>query len=683
MAGTLQYASHANFSVGMVRDIPRHLLPEGAVYDATNIVITNSGSLAKRGASSTALATATSHAPSEMGAQRSANTDGRSRLYTGAVLDTGFAQFASMPFSSAGQTLSTFTSSIAAGELARPTTYGDSIVFAVSGTGTSPVAWCGGADFSETSANYSASGLSITTTAGNNAINVGATAAGNIKIGGYVHLSNGTDEYTGRVVNVASPNIVVDPAPINPRTGLAVTTYTSIAYYPVLPQVGANSDGQYVSSAGCVGTFVSGGDSRIVLGNVKITTGSSTQSHPNRIMWSVREASDATVSNCDGIVQATRAGFPTLNYIDIEDIEQVIALVPIGSGNMLVVGTKQCVLLAGQLLTQSAGQTNASLGRGGLTASIRGFPQQVGCISAKSVQRTSAGVMFAAADGVYLTDGSSLINTMTNKISNLWGDSLSGGTIFAFDSSTFSSPPDAVAPYTAGTDVFAPSGYTLGVYGSANINDSHYYVSLASGGFLCDLRSKYGWTRIQAGQLEIASSTADADQTSNRIYAIKYGADATVSSTDRVIRLDPVVSPAQTSVDADTSTVNASITTKAYTEGDPAQKRRYRHTLATYQLVGGDSTYPSSTTYPSSELFPGSSGGYFTVTAVRGLDGAGTSTLVGTTTATSTTSTVARYDHQTLNQAVTYVIETFSAPPAFQLYEVTNAFNQLRPGRVA
>lgn len=678
MAGTLQYASHANFSVGMVRDIPRHLLPEGAVYDATNIVITNSGSLAKRGASSTALATATSQAPSEMGAQRSANTDGRSRLYTGAVLDTGFAQFGSMPFSSAGQTLSTFTSSITTGELGRPTTYGDSIVFAVSGTGTSPTAWCGGADFSETAANYSASGLSITTVVGNNTINVGATAAGNIKIGGYVHLSNGTDEYTGRVVNVASPNIVVDPAPIYAKT------FTSLAYYPVLPQVGTNNDGQYVSSAGCVGTFVSGGDSRIVLGNIKITnvaTGA-VQSHPNRIVWSVREASDATVSNCDGIVQATRAGFPKLNYIDIEDIEQVIALVPIGSGNMLVVGTKQCVLLAGQLLTQSAGQTEASLGRGGLTASIRGFPQQVGCISAKSVQRTSAGVMFAAADGVYLTDGSSLINTMTNKISNLWGDSLSGGTIFAFDSSTFSSPPDAVAPFVAGTDVFAPSGYTLGVYGSANINDSHYYVSLASGGFLCDLRSKYGWTRIQAGQLEIAASTADADQTSNRIYAIKYGADATVSSTDRVIRLDPVVSPAQTSVDADGSTVNASITTKAYTEGDPAQKRRYRHTLATYQLVGGDSTYPSSTTYPSTDLFPGSSGGYFTVTAVRGLDGAGTSTLIGTTTATSTTSTVDRYDHQTLNQAVTYVIETFSAPPAFQLYEITNAFNQLRPGRV-
>lgn len=680
MAGALQYASHANFSVGMVRDLPRHLLPEGAVWDATNIVITNSGSLAKRGASKTALGATTAHAPSEMGSQRSANTDGRSRLYTASVLTGGNAQFGSMPFSSAAQTLSLFSSSINTEGMSRPTTYGDSIVFGVLG-GDGPFAWCGGADFSETSANYSASGLSITTTSGSSTISVGATPASNIAIGGYIHLTNGTEEYTGRVVSVGASSVTVDPAPIRTTT----SPMTTLAYYPVLPRVGAINDGQYLSGAGCIGTFVSGGDSRIVLGNVKIVDASSSseRSHPNRIVWSVREASDATVSNVDGLVQATQAGFPKLNYIDIEDIEQIIALVPIGSGNMLVVGTKQCVLLSGSLLTQAESETEASLGRFGLTASIRGFPQQVGCISAKSVQRTSAGVMFAAADGVYLTDGSSMVNTMVNKISNLWAESLSGATVLTFDSSTFASPPDAVSPYVAGTDVFAPTGYTLGVYGSANINDSHYYISLASGGFLCDLRSKFGWTKVQAGQLEIASSATDADQTSNRIYAIKHGADPLVSSTDRVFRLDPVVTPAQTTTDADGEKIDASITTKAYTEGDPAQKRRYRHTMVTYQLIGGESVYPSSTTYPFGELFPGSSSGYFTVTAVRGLDGGGASSTIGSTTTGIETSTVARYDHQTLNQAVSYVIQTTGAPPAFQLYEITNAYNQLRPGRVA
>ena len=70
------------------------------------------------------------------------------------------------------------------------------------------------------------------------------------------------------------------------------------------------------------------------------------------------------------------------------------------------------------------------------------------------------------------------------------------------------------------------------------------------------------------------------------------------------------------------------------------------------------------------------------MTATKGLDGAGSSALIGTTSATAATSTVDRYDHQSLTQALTYTIETSSSPPAFALYEVTNGFNQLRPGRI-
>jgi len=678
MAGAIKYASHANFSVGMVRDLPRHLLPEGAVFDATNIVITNSGSLAKRGAAPTALAATTSAAPDAIGAQRSANTDGRSRLYTSGVTSGGVLRFGSMTFSNELQTLHSFTSSIQADLVTDPTVFGDSIVFGVTGPGV--FAWCGGADFSETSTEYSNTSVSVTTTAGEASITVGSTPASNMKTGGFIHLRNASEEYTGRIVNVGSTTVTVDPPPTR-DTDAALT---SLFYYPALPQVGLLNDGRYISSAGCVGTYAYGGDSRIVLGNLQITdaaTGSVSR-HPNRIMWSVSEASDRTVDKTDGLVQATRSGFPKYNFIDIEDIEQVIALVPIGSSNMLVIGTKQCVLLTGSLKTE-APETDEVAARNRSTAAIRGFPQKVGCISGKSVQRTSAGVMFAAKDGIYITDGASLVNTMNNKISNLWEQSLAGGTIFTFDSSSFASPPDAVAPLVAGTDVLAPSGYALGVYGSANINDSHYYISLASGGFLCDLRSQFGWTRIQSGQLEIGGATEDADQTSNRVYAIKHNADASTSGTDRVIRLDPVVAPAQTTTDADGSLINASITTKAYAEGDPAQKRRYRHTLATYQLIGGQSIYPSGTTYPSISLFPGSSSGQFTVTATRGLDGIGNSTTIGLTSPTSSSSDVDRYDHQTISQAVTYTITTINAPPAFQLYEITNGFNQLRPGRVS
>lgn len=688
MAGTIQYASHANFFTGMVRDVPRHLIPDGAVFDATNIVITNSGSLAKRGAATTALSTASTMNPVEVGSQRSANTDGRTFLYPVEVT-SGVLKFGSMPFSASTQVLSTFTSAIVADSTSNPTTYGDSIAFPVkSASGVTPIAWCGGHNFSGTTANYSNATESITTVVSRGTITVSAAAAAATFIGGYIFMTNSAfDEYTGRVVNVSGTTVTLDPAPIYAKT------YTSYAYYPVLPQVGVKSDGQYLSSAGCVGTFTSGGDSRIVLADVKTVNAAdgSISSHPNRVMWSVREAFDATAAVyngttlstsgvADGLVQATRMGFPSLNYIDVEDIEQIIALVPVGSGNMMILGTKNCAMLSGSLITQSAGTTNASLGRGGLTAGIRGFSQQVGCLSAKSVQRTTAGVMFAASDGVYLTDGAALVNTMTKKIANLWGDSLSGATLFTFDRSTFSGA--ATPPLVSGTDVLAQSGTSLGVYGSANINDSHYYISMQSGGFLCDLRSSFGWTRVQTGQLEIAGSTSDSDQTSNRIYAISRSS-STTAGLDRVIRLDPVVTPAVSTTDADGSIINSTIITRAYAEGDPAQNRRYRHTMLTYNLVGGSSLYPSSTTYPFSATYPGSSNGYFTVTATKGLDGSGTSSLIGTTTSGSTTSTVARYDHQTINQAVTYTISTLSAPPEFSLYEITNGFNTLRPGRVS
>lgn len=689
MAGTVQYASHANFFTGMVRDIPRHLIPDGAVYDATNIVITNSGSLAKRGASVTALAAGTTMSPTEVGSQRSANADGRSYLYPAAI-SSGYAQFGNLSFSASAQTMYSYTTTITTDSLNQPTVYGDSLVFPVSSaSGSSPVAWCGGANFSETSSTYSGT-ISASVVGGNNKISIGSAATTAVAVGGYIHMSNGgTNEYTGRVVRKDSATeITVDPAPIIGTTASPIV-YTSLSYYPVLPQVGSKSDGQYIASAGCIGTFTSGGDSRVVLGNVRIVDAVSGNSswHPNRIVWSAREAADATTvthngsvpvttsgvaGTVDGLVQATRMGFPQLNYIDIEDIEQIVGLVPVGSGNMLVLGTKNVVMLSGTLITQSAGTTNASLGRGGLTAGIRAFSQQVGCISPKSIQRTTAGVFFAASDGVYLTDGATLVNTMTKKIANLWGDSLAGGTLFTFDQSVFDGP-----------DVFAPSGVTTGIYGSANINDSHYYISMASGGFLCDLRAQFGWTRIQAGQLDIAGATADSDQTTNRIYAIKYNGSTATSSTDRVIRIDPVVSPASTMMDADGQTINARIITRAYAEGDPAQKRRYRHAMLTYELVSGTATYPKSDLYPSATTYPGSSNGYFTVTATKGLDGAGASSVIGTTTATTSAATVDRYDHQALTQALTYTIETADNPPTFALYEVTNGFNQLRPGRIS
>jgi hypothetical protein len=83
-------------------------------------------------------------------------------------------------------------------------------------------------------------------------------------------------------------------------------------------------------------------------------------------------------------------------------------------------------------------------------------------------------------------------------------------------------------------------------------------------------------------------------------------------------------------------------------------------------------------------LYPGSTIGAFTVTATKGLDASGSTTSIGSeqATAQTQTSSVLRCDHQTLSQAVTYTIETTGYPIGFSLYEITNGFNQLRPGRV-
>lgn len=670
MAGTIQYKSHANFFTGMVRDIPRHLLPEGAVYDALNIVITNSGSLAKRSGSTKVMSNTTTMAPTQIVAQRSANTDGKKFLYPAAV-NTALLQVASLPYSSSTAALTPFTTSITADSINTPTIFGDSGVYPVSSlSGTSPLAWCGGVDFSAKTEVESSTAVSCTTVAGNPNLPVGATAAAKMSQGGFVFLSNGgTDEYVGRIISVGSTTITVDPAPLYAKT------YTTAAYYPVLPQVGTRNDGQYVASAGCAGTFASGGDTRIVIGDVRIvdnTTGQSTQ-HPNRIMWSVREAADATVTQVDGLVQATRAGFPQLNYIDIEDIERIVALVPVGSGNMMVLGTRNCVMLSGYLLTQSGGVASASLSRGGITANIRSFSQQVGCISAASVQRTTAGVFFAAQDGVYLTDGATLVNTMTKKIANLWGESTGSAAAFTFNRSTFN-----------GLDGFAGGGAATGVLGSANINDSHYYISTAAGGFLCDMRNQFGWTRIPQGQLRINSSATDPDQTSNRVYATKYGATTSTSGNDRVMRIDRVVVPDNVPYDVDGTKFDAQIITRAYAEGDPAQKRRLRHALLTYNIFGGVSTYPSSTLYPSTNLYPSIGLGSFSVTATKGLAADGDVVSLGSelATAQASRSDVARFDAQVLSQAVTYTITTANYPPSFSLYEITNGYNNLRPGRV-
>jgi hypothetical protein len=689
MAGTLKYVSHANFGLGMIQDSPRHLLPDGAVWDASNIVITRSGSLAKRGASTSAILAKSSIVPKSIGAQKSAAGDGLSKLYALSLNGSTGVTVSSLDLDSTQQPLYSFNSSLTTNAFgANPVVFGDSCVFSLDGPST--LAFCGGMSM-QNAVEHSAASVSIAITAGSNSLPVGASIAPQCAVGGYVHLSIvGTSEYTGRITAKDATTITVDPPPVTAFTA------TSFAFYPVLPMVGtrsglSGSNGAYPIASGCVGTFSSGRDTRLLLGDVTIfnTTGNTATRYPNRVMWSAREKTDAATPNCDGLIQATRGGWPQLNYIDIEDIDKILALVPIGSGNLLVVGGNQCVMLSGALTTQiEASATN--LAKNDLSVSIRAFPQRVGCLSAKSVQSTSKGVMFASRDGVYITDGSKLVNTMDGRISNFWTENNDPINPIIWDASLWDGP-----------DVWSANAANDAVNGSANINDSHYFISMAKQGFFCDMRSGFAWTRVPASELQIGGSVVDPEQTSNRVYAFASNYTASSdSSMDRIMRLDPVVIPSSGVIDADGTGFTSFFETRAYVEGDPAQKRRFRHLLVTFQAALTYGLFPSSTLYPaqpqlasglsvfvsSASLYPSSLyNAGFTVDAWEGLDPDTSTTPVSTsnTTSSSTTSQTVRYDSQVISNAVSYRVTTTGTPSSLVFYEFTNAFNQLRPGRVS
>jgi len=213
-----------------------------------------------------------------------------------------------------------------------------------------------------------------------------------------------------------------------------------------------------------------------------------------------------------------------------------------------------------------------------------------------------------------------------------------------------------------GNDVFDSTNSALTVLGSANINDEYYYLSLTRGGFICNLRSNFGWTTVPINQFRIIGSTRDARIASKRIYALPFGL-GTTSSTQKVLRIDPVFAPLGRE-DADGTLINADITTKTYTEGDVAQLRRFRHMLISFELTAGASDRN------------------FVVEEIRGFGGTGATSLSPNPTSAAATTDVRRYDIQIISRGIAYRIQTNNAPVSFTVLQITNAYNALRPGRV-
>lgn len=185
------------------------------------------------------------------------------------------------------------------------------------------------------------------------------------------------------------------------------------------------------------------------------------------IVWSAIAGEPATASsaNADGILPLQLAGWPKSQSITLET-SGITALVSMDANNLMVLCKDRVLMLSGSLGTvlPNAGVNTSSF-------NVRTISQEVGCTDVLSVQRTPLGVMFASRDGVYVTDGSRFANTMEEKIQQKW---------------------NVYRREQVGED--------NRIVGSALLDDTHYVVFTLNGpSFICDLYNDFAWTTFSAG----------------------------------------------------------------------------------------------------------------------------------------------------------------------------------------
>lgn len=613
MATRLRWTTHANFAQGIVQDVPRHMLPENAVWDADNAIIKRSGTIARRGGLKTMQSASLQFQPYSIFHYRSRNVDSTSIVYVfgennGAT--QGYATFAP------GASATTVTIDSFVG--ITPLGYAPFDAF----RHNEHVFFLGNYPDGTVDANYAVAGAPAgafraqptgtpTVTAGSSSI-TGFTAMGGLVVGDILSCTAVGNLYTGRVVSIDAPGLKVVVSPTPTASFVAATCGLS----PVSSAIwGAGSIGSIRTARhGC--SF----QNRIVLGNVLVpATGSTNVRYPYRVAWTClpTESTVVTGTTYDGMHKLYRSliAYP-YNYVDLPQLASVEKVVPIGQGSLLILGSQGVAMLSGTL--QSFTTTT-----GTISFSVADISTSVGCIASQTAQRTPAGVVFASREGVFMFDGSRLINTMESRISRLWRDTYATATM----------------------------------YGSATIG-THYLISTSAGNLLLNLQTG-AWTK--AGTFALAAAAVDLDD-SNRVYGIRYGASAASSNTDIIYRADTILDPA-TGIEQDygTTSFQMSVKTKTYTEGDPHNLNRFRHTGVVATIKG--------------------SGATMTVASTPGLEGEESGSTLGTLTASATGPQADRYDHQILSRALGYTFATTGNASEAEVVEVRTSSQGLRVGR--
>lgn len=557
----------------MNQDEASFLLAEGEAYLAKNMLFDKLGIARKRGGI-TGVGSTTTYDMDHIGAL--VTDEGLTRFY-GNAPGTGFGI---KPINTATGAMNTGAGIAPGGDFlqdgGRPFThYGTLIWPAWTASQASPqdvgVVAVAGADGTVAGYTFTAP-TSIVMVAGDPRVTVAVAdnPLTKLQVGQFFTMPyNGfTQAYLGRIMRlVDSTHFEVFPTPSVSITGAGIISANS--YNSVNPFITSNLSGQSAYIGGKVGMSYQG---RVVLGNISREAQAAPirmEHFPRRVAFSstLLEQDAVTPLKAQGMTWLMLDGFPVLNYFDIPGQDPLSAMSPTGFGDAVIFSAFKSFRLTGNLTTQFGTEQS-------ITWSPREIPNSVGCMSERSLQRTTRGLIFAHDSGIYTTDGQSMHPLMYRKLSNYWK-----------------------------TLVRAGGNNNFKIYGSALLFGNHYYI--------CGTSDSLPWAIVVnldtlAWGLATGKSASPASWLINsavqdpsdpsKVWGLKWwdfvglGGVAPSMTGGQLVRLDQMFNPSSANKnDSDTTPVSFDFIPRTYTEDDPTIQKTWLAATIEYLQTGGAS----------------------------------------------------------------------------------------------
>jgi hypothetical protein len=535
----LRYLEDPAPTLGMVRDKATGQLAPGEAYDLLNMVNDRTGVTRHRGGTTNLVSGSQTAFNTMLGFVYSQDGTPIEELYG---LD-GKAGGFNLINKTTGAATSLGTAGIANNTVGRPVRHFGFVVFPnlpAAGSSVRRTVYAAGQTTSTTFVN----GATASMTANDQQITVNATdGTTNIKVGGFVNVSNGVNlGYYGRVVSIDSATKIT----VWPKPTVSITiTAGNMTAGPFTAQTGG----------GCAASF----QNRLLLGNTTdyLSVGQ-TLVTDRRVYYSPLPTESTTSSNTGatlyGAFFIVPLFWPDLNWFEVPVVDPIIAMEPLSENELLILTRTHPVIFRGNLTTQ-VGTTSPTI-----TFDLSEVNEPYGCLSDLSVHRTPKGIVWAGAGGIYAYNGSSisdLTGDRDNKLINAYWRSLT----------------------TDATFVLHGAAYVRG----------HYVISGASGGttfsLIADLTgSRVKWGRLSGAGTDIFFGLARPTNP-GQVFASRWWdqTGAAPSMTNgQTVRLESMLAPyvtGATKVDSDGAAVAMSATTRTITGDAETQKTFMRGTV--------------------------------------------------------------------------------------------------------